>query len=415
MLLLLLLTGCAQIIGLEEREFDAMDGGGGAIDGGLADGATVADGASLDAGGELSCAYYCALAEERCRAEQGVLLFSDKNRCMAVCEAYPRGEPGNPSGNTLACRIAQLEKLSPIDRTEARTYCPGAGPGGSAPTGEGPNAACGSNCVGFCRLRQAICLNEQAESECVRKCQALPDKGDYNAGADFGGGEDTIQCRLAHLSAAAEYGRRAVIESKPELLEDRNNHCAHSNIKSSTQCDLKTDMEPNCTDFCRIATTGCAAPTEKVYDDLQQCVNVCNVLAAGSKADIMGNNRRCRRERAYDALQFGANPIVCEASGPAPATCGQGKCANYCELARAACQAKFDMKFGGATPEENLGKCRAECSTYPDIVTSSFYTVANATRDTFNCRLRRTALALGDARECDSALGLPTGVCTNAN
>jgi hypothetical protein len=411
---LLLLIGCAQLIGLEEREFSGMDGGAPMIDGAID--APSADGGPGDAG-ELSCDRYCALALDRCKVEQKVQLFASEARCKAVCAAYPPGDRSNPTGNTLACRIAQLEKLAPGDTLEAPTYCPGAGPGGSASEGEGDNAACGSNCVGFCRLRQHVCINEQAELECVRKCQALHDDGTYNAGADFGGGADSIQCRLAHLSAAAEYGRQAVLENNPKLLEDRNNHCAHSNIKSSMQCDLKTDMAPDCTDFCNIATTACASSDVKVYDSPEQCVSVCNRLAAGTKATIMENNRRCRRERAYDALQLGANPVFCEAAGPAPPLCGAGKCSNYCELARAACQTTFDAKFSGATAEERLAKCRTDCDMIPDSKQTSFYSVSQATGDTFNCRLRHTALAFLDPRTCDSAVAssapMSTNVCKN--
>jgi len=400
-LLALVLTGCAQIIGIEDRD-TALDGS--VMDANMGQ---SADGSAADGGDDLSCERYCALAGERCTAEQGVLLFQKTERCMGICQGYPRGDRANPTGNTLACRITQLERLVPGD-LEATSYCPGAGPGGSAPVGEGENAACGSNCVGFCRLRQEICATdkepndppEPPESECVRKCQALPDTGTFNAGSDFGGGADNIQCRLAHLSAAAEY----------KLLGDRtqrNAHCSHSYLQSSVQCDLK-GLTPNCDDYCKLVTTACSNPAEKVYDDLEQCKSVCRSLAAGTAMEITDNNVRCRRARAYDALLI-APANFCEDAGPAPAKCGTSitnKCQNYCELARAACQAKFDLKFPGATPTDNLRQCVSECNMIPDSVSSFTYSVgARITGDTFNCRVHAASQAFMDQRRCDSAVG----------
>lgn len=398
LLSLWLFAGCAQIIGLEDRELADMDSG-------LApqlDAMTLPDGAVLGDGGALSCERYCSLALDRCKMEQGVQLYSELKRCMGVCQAFPVGDPTNPTGNTLACRIAQLEKLAPGDVLESKTYCPGAGPGGSAPRGEGEHTACGKNCESFCRIRQVVCPGEQAESECLRKCESLPDLLGYNASDDFKSGADNIQCRLAHLSAAAGYHFAGE-------FGDRDGHCAHSNIKSSVQCDLKLDQAPDCKELCKITNTACAAPGLRVYDNEAQCEAVCNVLEKGTAMTLTANNLRCRREFAYDALVRGASPSACENAGPAPEDCGQSKCANYCELARKACEAKFDMNNAGATVEEKLATCRTECAKNPDV--GGFYNLPTANDNTFNCRLRYTAASFIDQRECDSALGLTGGVC----
>jgi hypothetical protein len=380
-----LFAGCAQIIGLDDRDFV------GDIDSG-----TMLDGAVVGDAGALSCEHYCSLALDRCKMEQGVQLYSELKRCMGVCQAFPVGDPANPTGNTRACRIAQLEKLAPGDVLESRTYCPGAGPGGSAPKGEGEHTACGKNCESFCRIRQVVCPGEQAETECLRKCAALPDLEGYNASDDFAGGADNIQCRLAHLSAAAGY-------HFANEFGDRDGHCAHSNIKSSVQCDLKKDQAPDCKELCEITQTACAVPGLKVYDNEAQCEAVCNVLEAGTGMALTANNRRCRREFAYDALVRGASPSACENAGPAPRDCGQGKCATYCELARKACEAKFDSTFAGATPAEKIATCQTECAKNPDI--GMFYNLPTPDANTLNCRLRRTAAAFIDPRECDNAIG----------
>lgn len=398
--LTLLVTGCAQLIGLDERETVAGDAS--VLDANLSD----ADGKAASDAGELSCDRYCALALDRCKAEQGVQLFPSLDRCLAVCEAYPKGDANNPVGDTLACRLSQLDKLAPGDVLEAPTYCPAAGPGGGAATGEGPNAACGTNCEGYCRLRQ-ICPGEGPKEECLRRCPALADLGTYNAGADFGGGADNLQCRLAHLSAAADYGR----QNKPD---DLRSHCSHSNIKSSVTCDLNKDQLPACADYCRLVLTACSDPSVRQFDTQAQCEALCSRLTPGTKLQLAEDTVRCRREYAYQALAIAATPTFCEAAGPAPAQCGRGKCANYCALARSACQTGFDAKFPGATPAESLSKCEADCAKIPDSQLNAFFAIGErATGDTFNCRVRNTAVAFGDARACDSALGLntPASVC----
>lgn len=435
-LLVIWFSGCAQLIGLEERELDTtMDAG--ASDASVLDanmGPTSPDGGGVDdAGNALTCERYCTLARERCTAEQNVELFgageTGTERCLGTCAGYPVDDPTNQRGNSLACRIAQLESIPPGD-FEAFTSCPGAGPGGGAPIGEGPSAACGSNCESFCRLRQEICAPhppadgppEPTEAECLRRCQALPDLGTYNASADFMSDADNIQCRLAHLSAAGGYKLRGDFEQV-------TSHCGHSNIKSTAPCDLREKAQPNCPDYCKLVTTSCAEASVKVYDDAQQCVALCGHLELGDASQLLDNNVRCRRERAYDALLITANSSFCEAGGPAPPQCGRGKCANYCELAHSVCPAQFGLQFPGADEAASLAACEAKCAMIPDSQTSTnpdsplFYSVsARTTGDTFNCRVYHTSLAAFNPavgapdplRQCASAVGLtaaPDNVC----
>jgi hypothetical protein len=401
-LLLALVASCANLIDLEER--------------------TVGDGGV--AAGDPGCETYCTLAEQRCTPDAGLQLFSDKARCLAVCAKFDKGDPAAPLGNTLACRITKLKALG-ADQVEAPLTCPAAGPGGGAAAGEDPSSGCGSDCAGYCALRRTICDLDKDEAACLFKCAALPNPvRSFNAGADFASGQDTLQCRIAHVSAAEGYHAAG----DPSW----RNHCDHSGIVSSTQCDVNDKDHPEiairCEDFCKLNLAACGG--SPVYESAQQCEAVCkkfepanlvaptsgNTLALGKLLDMPRQNTvRCRRTRTYEILNRAdpkkpADPMLasdCGDSSLASTSCGAGKCESYCALAKAACPAQF----ASSDFKNELTSCESKCAAFPDFGPDKPYSVAlGMTGKGLSCRVLNVQRALQPnppQGACEAALGLP--------
>jgi hypothetical protein len=391
---LLLLAGCSQILGLEDRKL-ILDGG---LDGGQ-------DGGS-DSGATPGCAEYCSAATDLCTKDAGLQLFQTPDTCLAVCAKYST-DP-SVSGDTLACRLQQLRGLRGAGSNEAATACPPASPGGGPAPSEPNTLACGSNCEGFCALRAKVCPVMAGDIDCVRKCSALVDDTPYNADADFGSGSDTLSCRLAHLSAATYYGSQQGMEAT------RDAHCAHSGIRSETQCDFKDDKDIDCKSYCKLVGVACTGDSA-IFESQQQCEGFCTKLESGGSKDITKlATRRCLRNGAYDALERG--PQLCPAAAITGDNCQGGRCAAYCQLARMkeGCQAEFEARYGTSDP---LGACQANCAQLDGILSNTPYSItldqAKRGKD-LRCRLLHLARVLGEgkgATECANALGLPGSEC----
>ena len=72
------------------------------------------------------CQTYCTLAATNCTAEYE--LYADNTACEAACQAMVVGLPTDDSGNTLYCRITNLN----LAENDAATYCPNAAADGGA-------------------------------------------------------------------------------------------------------------------------------------------------------------------------------------------------------------------------------------------------------------------------------------------
>jgi hypothetical protein len=370
LVVLLALVGCTQIIGLDERTYEATAGDGGGV-----------------AIAALDCNSYCDQILTSCTVERSQQQFASRETCLGVCAKYPT-DP-TPSGNTLACRTKRLQDLKATGEDE--TYCSGAGPGGSAPQGDDETAACGTNCQSFCAMRRSICDPDQVEPDCERKCLALIDLGTFNAGPSFSSGVDTLQCRLAHLSAAASFA----------LKNDdgaRKTHCGHSGIRSNQQCDFKDNREIDCASYCQVVGTACSGDAA-LYESKDQCLKVCEKIPSGSSMDLTAPaTRRCIRAGAYDALIAGVS--FCPTASPAPDRCGQ--CESFCLLAEQTCGAQF----------KGRAECQATCSNAQGAGRNAPYSVKldqAQTGTTIQCRLLRLTRAMEGnnvASNCGSALGL---------
>lgn len=178
-MLALTASGCAQVLGVDDRQYDPTFESDGGVD---------------------PCQTYCATVEANCQGDRA--LFPSAASCPSVCSGLPPGVPGDTAGNSLACRLTQAELAAKTG--EPSFYCPSAGPGGGSPA-PGGGFVCGTNCDGYCALMEAFCPAERAalaeqSGSCLDACAKVPDVGGYNT-QDFYSG-DTLQCRLFHLTGA---------------------------------------------------------------------------------------------------------------------------------------------------------------------------------------------------------------------
>jgi hypothetical protein len=148
---------------------------------------------------------------EECTGEN--LQYRDRNQCMTICEKFEQGSIGETGGNTVACRLKYVGDARYGAGTELAAYCRRAGPGG--------DGACGNNCDGFCRIMMDVCTERTAgvyhfetETECLDACENLPSGAHgYEASGAFIADENTVQCRLFHVTSAA--------------MLDPGEHCEH--------------------------------------------------------------------------------------------------------------------------------------------------------------------------------------------
>lgn len=399
-LLTLLITGCAQILDLEDRKFEAnLDAGNGGTDGGADSAQPIANDGGSDAARALGCPAYCDDALELCPAGpvgQGVQIFELRSHCDAICALYPVGDSANPTGNTLACRAALLKDARVFG--EAATICQAAGPGG---TGFHNGKSCGTDCESFCNLREKVCPPPETEPNCMARCLGLPDNqvDSYNAKVDFASGKDSFNCRMAHLATAASYQAAG-------MNKERGDHCAHSGIKSTGPCDLSAKEPASCSDYCKLVMTGCSGDL-KVYESQQQCEAWCGKLPNAANDSKVDNTVRCRREGAYAVLTGSSSERTCEAAGPVQLECGGSKCVPFCSLLLSTC--------GTQGPFQTQEQCVTSCEQIPDSKANRPINLKNAnlaglSNDTLSCRVANLLTAVGgDLRACPNALG--TGTC----
>lgn len=160
------------------------------------------------------CEQYCDAVMENCSGNLAV--YTSREMCLAVCAVLPPGEPGDGEkhAGSVHCR---LEAAQAAAISEPEYSCPIAAPGGS---GE-----CGSNCENLCLLRQTVCsayLSGSSE-DCLSECAKLEDLGGYTVSSEAvplhtRGGH--VQCRLYHVSAAA--------------TDEPDTHCLHAD--GATPC-----------------------------------------------------------------------------------------------------------------------------------------------------------------------------------
>jgi hypothetical protein len=431
------LLGCESIIGLEPRERildpdsgkggadagdagardagmdagvarDAGGGGRGAMDassdaaadaaagdamaGDAMAGDAMADAAPMEVDPEALCDEYCTAVMRNCTDTNAV--YASREECLSVCARLPTGDPADPTGNTVVCRLREAKAARSSD--EPAFHCPEAGPGGA---GE-----CGENCEAYCQLTQAVCgATAPQGDECLRQCAGLRDldtdgtSNRFNAERDRAG--DTLQCRLVYTSASTldpSQCWKTQIKPKPEEVTMAQNPCL----------GYPSETHPRCEDYCTVNLAGCQG-SFKVYESRSQCLAVCEALDPGLLTDNPPNDTiGCRKTHSYNALT--TDPMVhCPHAGPGGADVCGADCPAYCTLAQRACGTAFAADFA------NRDACISACSALRGTG-HVMYSVETAEDDPnpIACRMlyaTRASAGPATAEFCEAALG--RGAC----
>ena len=372
---------CAQIAGIEDRNFDP--------------GVNPVS---------LQCEEYCNLVGNT-KDSVGVcpMNYSTRETCLGVCG---RLEPGDPDEalkeNSVACRLNQARAAERESGAERDSFCQAAGPGG--------NGACGSNCESFCMLseRNDVCGEINAQiPDCVEKCAAFGDSKRFNVGnaeEEFDHSGDTVQCRLVHVSNSS---------SLDAIQSFKETHCGHAEVHATSLCVDELLPETTCQSYCHVLEVACQGE-RKVYDSEEQCLATCPELELGDDPfDDFSDTVGCRKWHAHSAL-LGDNH--CHHAGPTgDGHCGHdtdtefAQCRPYCRLLEAACPTEFGGSF------DDGDDCIAECDTSPasfGAAADHFYSVETAPEsgDTLNCRTYFAVKAIEDkSNDVD-----PTANCASA-
>ena len=398
------LGACQALAGIEDRHLASAAGGGSGTGGGTSDA-----GAAGEAGGSsapsAACTQYCGMIMDMCKTPSSA--YADKVTCLGICELIPPGEVIEKTGNTLVCRMNQLNnQLITGEASTLADTCAKAGPGGAG--------VCGSDCESYCQLYQAACQADQPQLDvtpqydpksCEAACQGLKDTGGFDTDANYTG--DTLQCRLVHTSAATVNPRE---------------HCVHAQLQAQGQAmpapgpcvDDPKKVKPDCDSYCQLELAECTG-ADTVYEDSAQCHAVCAALDKGEVTDTSQNTVGCRKYHSYNAL---VDPDThCPHTGPGgDGHCGAidappaetGNCDSYCLLASTACTlttsptSNFTTSFPGGQAD-----CISQCVKLSGAGPSLPYSVSPTLPkgNTLQCRLLHVSRALTTPAECAAALG----------
>ncbi len=400
----LLLSGCQQILGLDKIEpgiTKDRDAGTG-TDAGGGDAEVVYETPS-----DTDCKEYCDLVNETCAPSGPKAAYANTTYCPGLCAEMQKIADGTPSEktNTFDCRLAQVQdavNVAPDNSKECRT------------AGAGGEDACGSSCEGYCQLFEGVCGSLPGLSRgatCVSECQKLAVDKSRNAAMAFGSESDTLECRLAHLGAAA-FGKA---ENNAML---RENHCKHAALSVTTEYTPCVRAVPKCEDFCTLAQNTCTGAIQQ-YETHADCVAMCSrgmtlsvPLEANEPIDIIRDTVACRRYHVYNAIKSPTG-VHCEHGGPTgDGHCGDHKiCTSFCRLAKAACDKDYATKYGNGDAADKA--CDAECDAalkaegVPDQY-DHHYSVPKgkaADADPMQCRVYKLSKAFLAPQNCAAALG----------
>ena len=377
--LLVLCASCEKLIGLKDRTFGD---------------------AGADSPSSAMCQDYCKNSLQNCTIDNKLDGYTSMEDCLAVCSNMPEGKAGDQTGNSVACRAYHASKAGGIE--SRATECPAASPGGGSPDATG--SKCGTNCEGYCSVYKKVCPDSDIMAEdCMRLCQALPDRGGYDAFNDFDMPTDNLQCRMAHLEAAA-YSKSISNEMERKLHCGLPPNWGHAAIRpplngKDTFCDL-VPFTRQCKDFCKLVDKTCTT-SYPVYDDVAQCEALCNGYDLGDSAgDSTGDTLACRRWHAYIGLTLGPTRVHCSHAGPiGDGTCGGDKCTSFCNLYKRTCGDQFKSDYNAS-----LDSCKSDCQklkgsspTADDTAGYNLLDQEQMEANTLQCRTHQVALAAASA------------------
>lgn len=381
-----LFPGCAKIADIEKRPFHEEDGG--------ADNdndASEADdtGVTGDAGTptQEECTDYCGRVTTVCAEDAGVSAFASDKYCEGVCTHFQHAaNPKNAVGNTFECKLKELgvaERLAG-QIGEITSNCQALGTGGGK--------KCGTNCDGYCQLYETLCSDAKPDPDCLAHCPKLRDDDTLDSRGAFSSKSDTIQCRLAHLSAAAF---------------DPGTHCAHAAIILTAGPTQPCNPEvPTCEDYCGMLMSTCKSADVLQYENATECLNTCKKgFDVGKAPDLDGDSLACRHYHTYNAVLD--EGVHCPHTGPG----GDGHCGRicpaYCKLVQKACSTEFDKTFANGNAD-----CLKDCALVTGKDKESeqanlgySVTAAREGGNNIQCRLYNTSKAFTTPSACTSALG----------
>jgi hypothetical protein len=161
-----------------------------------------------------TCAAYCETIARNCTGLR--LEYNSVDTCLAFCKHFDLGNPGDQTGDSLACRVYHASAAA----SDPDFHCPHAGPTGGT--------HCGDLCDSFCLLDFVICGDRHpyaSEAQCRQICPAYPYINRADAGdLSFEDGP-SLNCRLWHLESA---------------IVDPVTHCPHTSL-SNVHCSIPPD------------------------------------------------------------------------------------------------------------------------------------------------------------------------------
>ena len=356
-------AGCQAIAGIEDRHYEQP------LEAGAGD-------AAMKKPASKACKDYCKDITDTCVDENAQ--YASEDACLDVCALIPEGG-AEPDRFSIECRNMQVQSAMIGEKSDA---CFGAGPGGAK--------ACGSDCESYCQLFTNACSDMfQTPARCADACQGLA-KGTWTVIEAKG---DTLACRLYHVSAAAG---------------DPATHCQHARLAPpTTPCADDPMGVPDCNTYCNFLLATCNATTDdqgvdvSVYESMADCLATCRALPQGLNKDIDGDSVGCRHYHTYNAI--GDWRSHCPHAGPAgDGHCGSN-CEAYCHIAASSCESDFVAAYGSGTEAE--AACEADCETFDGAAKDSGYTLATATGNNVQCRLKEAVGAFSKQSRCAGAFG----------
>lgn len=206
-----------------------------------------------------NCEGYCSMLEATC-PEQLDTLAQD---CVSLCNGVPDNTTLNREadirGDTVQCRMLQLEAAF----TDAEANCAEARPAAlpEGPCNDPPDTV--PACEEYCNVVMAACTGEyqvwESKDQCMAVCPTL-EKGLASHTV-----EDTVGCRIYHSYSSF---------TAPEV------HCAHSALGGDGHCGLT-----NCPAYCLVLQDACPTEFEANFGiELTDCEAACSTIS-GSGAD----------------------------------------------------------------------------------------------------------------------------------
>jgi hypothetical protein len=167
---------------------------------------------------------------------------------------------------------------------------------------------------------------------------------------------------------------------------DSGNNTMSPDMAVSMGPDLATGGAPTCAAYCAAIQANCTAGNQQ-YTTMNNCINSCAAIPAGTSADTSGNTLGCR---LYHANAAKADPAThCVHAGPGGAGMCGTNCQGYCQIALKYCT-------GTSQIYANATDCATVCATFPD--TAKF----NVTDTTLQNK-KATACLLYHVQEASSA------------